>query len=192
MKVIDISDYQENIDWSKVIEAGVEGVIVKVSEGRTLMELFAKHIAAACARGMKWGAYCLTRAPSDERAEQEATVMIDALEALGYGVPDLGLWYDIEPDERDKYSADELTAHASSFICTCNERGYIAGPYGNYFTLNKINTGDLADYVPYWIAQYSYINDFKNEHPELRVVGWQWTDKYIIDGQCFDMNLWED
>lgn len=190
MKVIDVSDYQTNIDWSKVIDEGVQGIIVKVSEGRTLMKLFAKHIASAAARGLKWGAYCLTRANSDERAEQEARVMIDALEALDYGSPDLGLWYDIEPDERDKYSAEDLTSHASAFICTCNDRGYSAGIYGNYYTLSKINTNELANYVPYWTAQYSYSNDFKDEHPELKVKIWQWSERYMIGNMEVDMNEW--
>lgn len=192
MKVIDVSDYQTNIDWSKVIDEGVQGVIVKVSEGRTLMELFAKHIASAAARGLKWGVYCLTRAPSEERAIQEADVLIDALEALGYGIPDMGIWYDVEPDEAETHDPEELTALCSAFISECNRRGYSAGIYGNYTTLNRINTGDLADYVPYWAAQYSYSNDFKEEHPELRVIAWQWSDQYEIDGQPFDMNDWED
>ena len=33
MKVIDVSDWNDNIDWSNVTYAGVEGVIVKISEG---------------------------------------------------------------------------------------------------------------------------------------------------------------
>ena len=36
MKVIDVSDWNNNIDWSNVTYAGVEGGIVKISEGRTL------------------------------------------------------------------------------------------------------------------------------------------------------------
>ena len=36
MKVIDVSDWNDNIDWSTILDAGVKGVVVKISEGRTL------------------------------------------------------------------------------------------------------------------------------------------------------------
>ena len=53
MNVIDLSDWNDNIDWSTIVDAGVGGVIVKISEGRTLSELHGKHIAAAAARDRK-------------------------------------------------------------------------------------------------------------------------------------------
>ena len=31
--VIDISDYQGNIDFEEIVKAGVDGVIIKISEG---------------------------------------------------------------------------------------------------------------------------------------------------------------
>ena len=36
MKVVDISGWNTDIDWSRLMDEGVEGVIVKISEGRTL------------------------------------------------------------------------------------------------------------------------------------------------------------
>ena len=90
MNVIDLSDWNENVDWSRFIDHGIGGVIVKISEGRTLSELFAKNIAGAAARGLPWGVYCFSHAQTTERAEEEAQVVIDALETLGYGAPDLG------------------------------------------------------------------------------------------------------
>lgn len=51
MLVTDLSDWNDHINWSHMIGEGVEGVIVKISEGRTLSELHGKHIAGAAARG---------------------------------------------------------------------------------------------------------------------------------------------
>ena len=45
MKVVDISGWNTDIDWSRLMDEGVEGVIVKISEGRTLSELHSKQIA---------------------------------------------------------------------------------------------------------------------------------------------------
>ena len=84
MNVIDLSDWNDHINWSHMIDEGVEGVIVKISEGRTLSELHGKHIAGASARGLPWGVYCYTHAQTTDRAKEEAQTVIDALDTLGY------------------------------------------------------------------------------------------------------------
>ena len=117
MKVIDVSDWNYNIDWSTIIDAGVKGVIVKISEGRTLSELHGKHIAAAVARGLKWGVYAFTHAQTPERAVQEANVVINALDALGYGTPPLGIWLDLEAPEVIGQEREDVTA-----ICLLRQR----------------------------------------------------------------------
>ena len=193
MKVIDVSDYQTNIDWSKVIDEGVQGVIVKISEGRTLSELHGKHIAGASARGLKWGVYCYSHAQTTDRAKEEAQTVIDALETLGYGTPPLGIWLDLEAPEVIGQDREDVTAICSAFISTCNAAGYECGVYGSYSTLTDcINVNELADYVSYWVAEYGDDNDFKDEKPGLRVVGWQFTESYDIGGKLYDMSEWED
>lgn len=194
MKVIDVSDWNDSIDWSMVINAGVEGVIVKISEGRTLSDLHGKHIAACAARGLKWGVYCFTHAQTTERAEEEAAVVCDALEELGYGTPELGIWFDVEAEEVLGETNEDLTAICSAFISYCNDRGYSAGIYANYSTLKySINCYNLADYVPYWVADYSPTPyDFKEENPDLKVVGVQYTEEYEIGNAKYDMSDWEE
>ena len=194
MKVIDVSDWNDNIDWSTIVDAGVGGVIVKISEGRTLSELHGKHIAAAAARGLKWGVYAFTHAQSADRAVQEADVVINALSSLGYGDPPLGIWLDLEAPETIGLDPDDVTAICSAFISECNAAGYQCGIYANYDTLtNHMYPYGLADYVPYWVAEYgSYDNDFKDENPGLRVVGWQFTESYNIGGKLYDMSEWEE
>ena len=193
MNVIDLSDWNENVDWSTIIDAGVKGVIVKISEGRTLSELHGKHIAAAVARGLKWGVYAFTHAQSADRAVQEADVVINALDALGYGTPPLGIWLDLEAPETINLDPDDVTAICSAFVCKCNAAGYECGIYGSYSTLtNRMYPYDLADYVSYWPAQYGDDNDFAAENPKLKVKGWQYTQSYDIGGTLYDMSEWED
>lgn len=53
MNVVDLSDWNDYINWSHMIDEGVEGVIVKISEGRTLSELHGKHSAGcSCCRNI--------------------------------------------------------------------------------------------------------------------------------------------
>ena len=191
MKVIDVSDWNDNIDWSTIIDAGVKGVIVKISEGRTLSELHGKHIAAAVARGLKWGVYAFTHAQSADRAVQEANVVINALGSLGYGDPPLGIWLDLEAPETINLDPDDVTAICSAFVSECNAAGYECGIYGSYSTLTDcMYPYDLADYVPYWCAQYAEECDFMDYYPDKRLAGWQCTDSYNIDGNNYDLSVW--
>lgn len=174
-----------------MIDEGVDGVIVKISEGRTLSELHGKHIAGVSARGLSWGVYCYTHAQTTERAEEEAAVVIEALDALGYGAPPLGIWIDVEASETIGQDPDDVTAICSAFISACNAASYSAGIYASLSTLTDcINVNDLADYVPYWCAQYGDRCDFSDYYPDNKLAGWQWTDHYHIGGQNYDMSEW--
>ena len=192
MKVIDISDWNDQINWEHVIETHhVEGVIVKISEGRTLSELYADHIAAAVEHGLPWGVYCYTHAQTAERAKEEAEVVLNAIEALGYGVPELGIWYDVEDGDVVSLSKADVTAICSAFITACNHRDYSAGIYASLCTLtDNIDVKALAPYVPYWCAQYDRLCDFEEYFPGNNLKGWQYTDSYEIDGAYYDMNEW--
>lgn len=192
MKVIDISDYQDGINFDLVENDGVKGVIIKVSEGRTLMDFYPKFFNACITHQLQTGAYCLSHAKTVERAAEEATVLMDALEEYGYTDLALGLWIDVEPELSEQLTEDELTSVVSSFISTCNARGYSAGVYGNKATLEKIRTEELADYVPYWCAEpgASYCT-FKEENPTLYVVGWQKDFHYYIGSTEVDLNEWD-
>lgn len=191
MNVVDLSDWNDHINWSHMIDEGVDGVIVKISEGRTLSELHGKHIAGASARGLPWGVYCYTHAQTTERAEEEAAVVIEALDALGYGAPPLGIWFDVEAPEVIEQDREDVTAICSAFISECNEVGYSAGIYASLSTITDcMNLDDLADYVPVWIAQYAGACDFHDYFPSRILAGWQYTDSFEIDGRKYDLSEW--
>lgn len=191
MKIVDISDWNDHINWSHMIDHGVEGVIVKISEGHTLTELHGKHIAAVAARGLPWGVYCYTHAQTTQRAREEARVVMNAIEALGYGEPQLGIWVDVEAPSVLAMGSDDVTAVCSAFVAECNHYDYTAGIYASLSTLEEcIRVDWLADYVPYWCAQYAGKCDFETEYPDNLLQGWQYTDSEEIDENFFDMNEW--
>nr|DAE40593.1 MAG TPA: PlyB like endolysin [Caudoviricetes sp.] len=188
MKVIDISDYSENLEWNAISQKE-DGVIVKISEGRTPASLFTSHMDDIHTFGMPWGVYCVSHATNTERAVDEADVVIDMLNDIG--TPPLYIWYDIEPFLSDELSAEDLTAIASAFVVECNENGYDCGIYGNYTSLNKLNTNELDTYVPYWAAEpgnsHCY---FKDENPHLNVKMWQYEFDNNDYGGVVDKNIW--
>lgn len=192
MLVTDLSDWNDHINWSHLIAAGVGGAIVKISEGRSLTQLHGKHIAGAAARGLKWGVYCYTHAQTAARAEEEAEAVMDDLDVLDYGAPELGIWFDVEAPEVLALGKEELTAACSAFISACNAKDYQAGIYASLYTLETfIGVEDLADYVPYWCAQYGASEcGFRDSYPGNILAGWQWTDCYSIGGENYDMSEW--
>lgn len=191
MLVTDLSDWNDHINWSHLIAAGVGGAIVKISEGRSLTQLHGKHIAGAEARGLPWGVYCYTHAQTTQRAEEEANRVIEALDALGYGTPPLGIWFDVEAPETVGQGVEDVTAICSAFISTCNAAGYSAGIYASLSTITDcMNLDDLADYVPCWCAQYGDRCDFSDYYPDNKLAGWQYTDSFDVDGNKYDMSEW--
>ena len=116
------------------------------------------------------------------------------MKLLGDDVPPMGIWYDCEAEACFAYNVD-TTALCSTFIVACNEAGHRAGIYTStlkctdYMT-NSIRPNLLADYVPYWIADYRGYNGFAQDYPDKHVAGWQYSDSECIGDTNVDMNEW--
>ncbi len=190
MKVIDISAWQENIDWEAVKAAGVEGVILKLGERNNLDAMFIKHVNDAVAHGIKYGVYYYAHASNIEEAKKEAAWVDEQLKTYLRGEnPALGIWYDAE--DKDMQSGD-VTASCSAFVSYLNAKSYTyVGIYSSYNWLanGTIAVNELADYVPYWVAQYYKQNDFKLEYPNKLVRMWQYTD-HMSDELPYDCNIY--
>lgn len=190
--VIDVSDWNDNIDWEAVVNKGITGVIIKISEGRTLTDLYKTHLQNALHYGLDWGVYCFSHAQTSHEAEMEASVVVNELWKLELGYPPLGIWFDMEAPEVIYQAPEDVTAVASAFVTACNRYDFKAGIYASYSTLTyNMYINQLADYVPYWVAQYGSINnDFLLENPSKNVVGWQKSEEYLISGEYFDFSEW--
>lgn len=191
MKIIDLSDWNTIDDWDSFFSE-CDGIIVKISEGRTFSDNYKEYIAKAEEYEKLWGVYCYTHAQTMERAEEEAQIICDELQNIGYKIAPLGIWIDIEAPEIITLNQDTLTNVASAFISKCNNYGHVAGIYASLSTLiDCIDVPALANYVPYWVAQYnSYCSFYEYFEREKRLKGWQYTDKHQINGQYFDISEW--
>lgn len=192
-RVIDISDYQEGIDFDLVVSEGITGVIIKFSEGLSETDCYYNFVSECVARDIPYGVYCYSHATTIERAEEEANFIIDMISAVvsdGYPAPQLGIWYDVEDQAMLSLSRYDLTQVVTSFISTCNSKDYMAGIYAGYYTLrDNIDIESLADYVPYWIADYDKYCGFYDFAPSnKRLVYWQFTDQEYIGDTNVDMN----
>ncbi|WP_110956146.1 GH25 family lysozyme [Anaerosinus massiliensis] len=181
MKLIDISAWQDHVDWNAVCKEGIKGVIVKLGEAGNLDKKFIEHVRNAAAHRLKYGVYFYAHAQSIDEAVKEAEwVDTQIKKHLDGKNPELGIWYDAE---EKKMLKGDVTASCSAFVSTLNAIGYVyVGIYSSYsWFKDVINMDQLADYVPYWVAQYNYCNDLILEKPNKRIRIWQFTDHYSDD-----------
>lgn len=192
MKVIDISAWQENIDWEAVKNAGIEGVIIKLGERTNLDEMFFDHVNDAVNNGLKYGLYYYGHAKDVSEARREAYTVDQWIKTYIRGEnPPLGIWYDAE--DEDMLQGDENVVYPiANFMHTLREAGYnYVGIYTSYNWLNNIiDLQPLPLDVPIWVAQYYKENSFKQEYPERICKMWQYTDHEQIGNMQLDCNIY--
>ena len=79
MKVIDISAWQTEIDWQALVDAGIEGVILKIGERSSLDNMFVEHINHAVEYGLQYGVYYFAHACTYDEAVAEADQVVACL-----------------------------------------------------------------------------------------------------------------
>lgn len=180
---IDVSEWQENIDWEKVRDDGYQFAIIRTSYGIEQQEdaHWQEHIAGAQAAGLAVGAYHYSHAITVEQAIQEADFFISLLEAYQWDFP---VYYDIETDRQDFLSAEQLTAIAQAFLERLQQAGYEAGLYASQYWLeHRLNMTELQEYEV-WIA--SYTDPLKYEG----VYGmWQYTKSGHVQGVLGNVDI---
>ncbi|MGE1061189.1 GH25 family lysozyme [Megasphaera paucivorans] len=193
MNVIDISDWQEGLNFDDLRNNGVDGVVIKIEEGKQEDADFETFLQDVENEDLPWGVYLFTHATVPDEAAQEAN---DLVSYLNGRVPPLGVWYDIEADECFADGVD-TTALCSAFICAVNNAGLKCGVYASDGKFgdatNAINPNLLADYVPYWIAEYGVSQcDFPSQYPNKHMAAWQDSESGNIDGTNVDTDQWND
>lgn len=191
MQGIDVSENNGRVNWQEVAHSGVKFAIIRVGYGNGHLdgELY-RNVNNALLHGLKIGVYFYSYALNVRSARKEAEFVVQTLIDCGLTPEKLhmGVWYDMEDADGYKQrhgmpSTAELTAMCSAFISALNAAGYSCGIYASLDWLeNKIATKQLADYVPYWCAQWGGRCDWPNAKM------WQYTDCFLINGCEFDGN----
>lgn len=106
MKIIDVSEYQPNIDYAKVKAAGIDGAVLRCgytgwgsSHSLNTDDCFDKHYAGFKAAGVPVGAYYYSTADAVEFAGKEAEFVQSLLKGKRFALP---VYYDVENNERQE------------------------------------------------------------------------------------------
>lgn len=159
---IDVSRWNEDINWDKVKEAGIEYAIIRAgyrgSVTGTLVEdkYFRKNIESAIKAGIPVGLYFFTQATTEVEAVEEASMVLALCKEYDITYP---IFIDTEK-AGENGRANELdkkkrTAVCQAFCETIRNGGYKAGIYAskNWFE-NKLDMNLLSDDIYIWLAQY--------------------------------------
>lgn len=182
-KVIDISENQPNgcIDFEKIKESGVRGVICRAGYGQYSEQedkCFDAHMRNAASAKLAIGAYWFCYARNTEEAIEEANVCHEIIKDYNLNYP---IFYDVEGDTVRYMSDNGVTASADlisgiveAFANRMSELGHSTGVYSNLnFVQNYFD--DRVKKYPLWVACYP-------ENPAL-------DDKFEVDG--FNTVMWQ-
>lgn len=183
-KIIDVSEYQQNIDYEKVKAAGIGGAILRCgytgwgsSHSLNADKCFEKHYAGFQAAGVPVGAYYYSTADTVDFAKKEAEFVQSLLKGKRFELP---IYYDLENNERQgKLSKALLTEIADTFCSAMEDAGYFVGVYANtsWFT-GKLDHAALSAKYTIWLADYRGSNANKTLKRDI----WQYSSTGSVNG----------
>lgn len=191
-KGIDVSRYQEKIDWKKVAGDGVEYAFIRAgvrgsTEGKIIEDTyFEDNIEGALDNEIAVGVYFFSQATTPKEAVEEAEFVLDMIESYDVTYP---IVYDLEEvtseDARTKdLTKEEYTENCIAFCETIKAAGYTPMIYGNLKTFMIMLDMHQVEEYDKWFAYYNPEVYFPYEFSI-----WQYTSEGSIQGIKGDVDL---
>ena len=181
--VLDLSEYQGDIDWDYLAMDNIYGVILRlginsVALGRLRVDdKVSEYYAEATKRGIHVGMYFYSAASSIERSREEALFMLSTIADNGWQL-DLPLYYDAESPVLQNTGANNIRVIADCFMNTIEDAGYYAGLYSNTSWMQSYFEGySLLEGRSIWIADYRGYCGYSGAHDM-----WQYTSSAVVEG----------
>ena len=191
---IDVSFWQENIDWQQVKDAGVEFAMIRAGwrgseQGVLAEDEFAQtNYAGAAAAGVKVGAYFFSQAITPEEAVAEAEYLLQIVKDWNVEMPLVFDWEIIDDESRTKnMDARTLTDCTKAFCDRVKQAGYTPMIYFNKNqSLEMLYLSELTDYG-FWLAQYDIVLNYP-----YKIDMWQYSQTGTVPGIAgeVDINLY--
>ncbi len=175
---MDVSAFQEEIDYAKVRADGIEVVYIKASEGTTLEDpFFRRNYDNAKANELKVGFYHFVRARNEEEARREAEFFARVISGTN---PDCRLAMDFEVF--GDLTRDEINNISLAFLRRLQEiTNKECVVYSDASNARDVFSKEIADSYPLWIAEYGVENPV-DVGTWNSWVGFQFTDVGRVNG----------
>lgn len=194
---VDISYFQNTINWKKVKASGIDFAVIRVGyrgygDGTLMVDSkFKENLVNAKAAGVDVGVYFFTQAINVSAAKKEAEYVLKQIK--GYTL-ELPVYIDMEEISYDsaRFDKAELSYSAKTNICrafceTIKNAGYRAGVYASNNCLTyHFNGPALAEDYDIWVAHYNNYTDYSGDYQM-----WQYTGTGRVGGitTTVDMNV---
>ena len=176
---IDISTWQNDLDYSLCTKKGVKFAILRAGFSKTKDNRFEKHYEKAREQGWNIGAYWYSYATTPSEAKEEANYFLSIIKDKKINMP---LYLDIEDESISGLGKETLNQIVRTFGETVEEAGYYFGVYSNLnWYKNIISGSELNKDYDWWIACWS---DSAPENIDYGV--WQNSSSFIVDNSRID------
>ena len=185
---IDVSRWQETIDFKKVKDAGAEFVIMRIGIHSDIDAEISKdvyydrYIKDAKENGLKVGVYVYTSAINEDMAKEHAKETIKYLNGIKLDFPvayDFENWSNIKSYGINTY---DLERSLNAFANTLKKAGYDTMLYSSKWYLEHIWINENK--YPVWLAHYTSDTNYQGEY-----ILWQRTNIGKIDGISGDVDI---
>ncbi len=182
-RVMDVSYHQGSIDWNKVSNSGIYGVILRIGYWSTEDEKFKEYINEVKRLEIPYGIYLFSYASTTNGANIEANFTKDMIRKYNLN-PTLGIYYDIEDWYTNTESSKTLTKPQYDNIINTyvnSVSSYVSSKYKVkvYASTNYIDSrlsNNVKGYVD-WVADYRGYCGYSGSYSL-----WQYTSSATIDG----------
>lgn len=157
---IDVSEWQGDIDWTRVKASGVQYAILRCAYGSAASghedRWFAENVQGCKDNGIPFGVYLYSNSTTAEGGLAEAQHALDIMERAGATPQDLmfPVYYDIEDKVHRELSAEARGDLAEAFCNAIEGAGYVPGIYASQSWLDNLLTDARFDNWTKWAASY--------------------------------------
>ena len=187
--VIDVSEWQGDIDWAKAKADGVEGVIIRLGygEGNNADKKAQRNISECKRLGIPFGIYWYSYADTPSIAKGEGADVVAKLKQFGVNASDLAypVYYDLEkwtwkghqpPTDPNVYN--DIVNNWYSALQSAGYKNLSVYSYTSYLQ-GPLKHADIYAKTT-WVAQYGARMGFDSFPTDSR--GWQYTSSGKVDG----------
>ena len=196
---VDISAYQDSVDFNALKNAGVEFVIIRIggryyeSGGFYTDDKFETYYSGARAAGLKVGVFFFSQAISTDEAKEEATFVLQHLDGKLIDYPITYDWENIDgaAARTDNITSAQVNQFAQAFCNTINSSGHRSIIYYNPSETKVSYDFNAMRSYSFWLADYA---DTPNPNYDFKM--WQFTKTGSISGISgevdIDLSLYDD
>lgn len=179
---IDVSEWQDKIDWEKVKAAGIDFAIIRCGYGNDKDDYggytqddkeFKRNISECERLGIPYGVYIYSYATDEKMALSEAEHVLRLIKGHTLSYP---VYYDMEDNSTLK-AKNKFPSIANTFCNRIQSEGYAVGVYANLNWWDNYLSDPVFDNWYKWVAQYYTSCQYDKEYAI-----WQYTSSGKVDG----------